>query len=357
MKLTARHFALVVSLSLVIHAALASTLPSPSAPPGAQAAGEGGIEVSLGAMGGAPGTVESVEASETELIEAAEVPAERAETIEPVETSDAVEQAQPVEPLETPPQPESDMAQMTPSQSAAMVPPEPAAAVEMDVPDVRLPDAIAAANMARPNTAEAAEPETPPPPPVDAAQTHAPPKPVQEIAPAEAVMVASAEPVAEPPADTPPIPAARPTPPVAEPAEPAPPQEASPAAVASIAGAAGVAGSQDSREAGTAASQSAGGIVGASADYVAHLQAWLRRHQKYPRSAKRKGQEGTALLYFAMDRSGHVQQFSIRESSGIAVLDDEVLALVERAVPLPRPPPEVAGAVIRVLVPVQFDLR
>jgi protein TonB len=47
----------------------------------------------------------------------------------------------------------------------------------------------------------------------------------------------------------------------------------------------------------------------------------------------------------------------INKSSGFELLDDEVLALVQRAQPVPSPPPEVTGDRIELLVPVAFSLH
>ena len=44
-------------------------------------------------------------------------------------------------------------------------------------------------------------------------------------------------------------------------------------------------------------------------------------------------------------------------SSGHAALDEETLALLERASPLPPPPPELGSATFEIAVPVQYRLR
>jgi protein TonB len=58
-----------------------------------------------------------------------------------------------------------------------------------------------------------------------------------------------------------------------------------------------------------------------------------------------------------MDRQGHVLSAQIAKSSGYDALDDETLALIHRAEPLPPPPPEVAGETVALTVPVQFSLK
>jgi periplasmic protein TonB len=44
-------------------------------------------------------------------------------------------------------------------------------------------------------------------------------------------------------------------------------------------------------------------------------------------------------------------------SSGFPALDEETLALVQRAQPFPAPPPEVLGGEIKFMVPVRFTRR
>ncbi|MDP1626405.1 MAG: TonB family protein [Parvibaculum sp.] len=91
--------------------------------------------------------------------------------------------------------------------------------------------------------------------------------------------------------------------------------------------------------------------------YQQLLLAHLERHKKYPRDARRRMQEGTAQLYFRVDRKGHVLQYSLQASSGYAALDEEVLAMVKRAEPLPALPKEIAGETKDFRVPVVFDLK
>ncbi|MBL8645222.1 MAG: TonB family protein [Rhodospirillaceae bacterium] len=56
-------------------------------------------------------------------------------------------------------------------------------------------------------------------------------------------------------------------------------------------------------------------------------------------------------------RRGRIVSAKLERPSGFAVLDDEALALVTRAQPLPPPPPEVAGDPLVMIVPVDFVVR
>ena len=58
-----------------------------------------------------------------------------------------------------------------------------------------------------------------------------------------------------------------------------------------------------------------------------------------------------------MDRDGRVLGSWLERSSGAAALDEETLELIKRAEPLPKPPAEVAGETVQLVVPVEFLLR
>lgn len=106
-------------------------------------------------------------------------------------------------------------------------------------------------------------------------------------------------------------------------------------------------------------------LVGAPSPSTANaMQTWqsvllghLERHKRYPQAAQWRRQQGVAYVRFTMDREGRVLGFRLERSSGVDSLDEETLALIERAQPLPKPPPEVAGGTLELVVPVQFFIR
>ena len=63
------------------------------------------------------------------------------------------------------------------------------------------------------------------------------------------------------------------------------------------------------------------------------------------------------LLAFSIDRNGHVISRHIVKGSGFADLDAEVLALVERAQPMPAFPPSMTEERLDLTVPIRFSLR
>lgn len=87
------------------------------------------------------------------------------------------------------------------------------------------------------------------------------------------------------------------------------------------------------------------------------LLARLERYKRYPAEAMADHQEGVPMLHFAMDRHGHVLSAHIQRGSGHTLLDQEALALVRRAEPLPSPPDSVAGNPVVLTVPIEFYME
>lgn len=87
------------------------------------------------------------------------------------------------------------------------------------------------------------------------------------------------------------------------------------------------------------------------------LQQHLQAHMRYPRLARLKRQEGVAELHFEVGRDGDVLSLALGRSSGYPLLDEEALALISRAQPLPPPPVSLAGSRWAFEVPVSFTLR
>lgn len=104
----------------------------------------------------------------------------------------------------------------------------------------------------------------------------------------------------------------------------------------------------------SAPSPGAGMHSNALPNWQSALMARLERAKRYPSEAR--GERGTALLAFSVDRRGGVHGARIARSSGSAALDRETLALAARAQPLPPPPAELTGAQIPVTVPLRYNM-
>ena len=346
MTLNRRHWSLGIGAALLLHGGFLVAFHT-MMDGGTVAPGIGGIEVGLPPAGAAPGTP-------------AESTAPEAAAVAPAETA-AVPPAPVPEPAAVP---EVETASEAPPPEAA-VPPE---AVPLYAP-VETVEAVEPPE--EQTTVDAAPPVEP-----EVVAT-------EEVEPAEEPVEGPVEEIiAETPMAVPPLPQSKPRPPVPEtpvaetPVAEAPqpaatpeaergatqtaaagPQEGPPAAADELVGNAGKVGSGDRAATGAAEGHSGGGAPGAFVDYKAQLVAWLEKHKEYPRRARLRRQEGTALLQFVMDRSGKVLEYRILESSGYKLLDEEVVAMIERASPLPEPPAAMEGERFEYKVPVWFNQR
>jgi protein TonB len=83
----------------------------------------------------------------------------------------------------------------------------------------------------------------------------------------------------------------------------------------------------------------------------------LQQSKRYPAAAEARREQGVVTLNFVVDRKGHVLARNIVKSSGSSALDDEVMAMVKRAEPLPAFPPAMTQGSISLTVPIRFSLR
>ena len=92
----------------------------------------------------------------------------------------------------------------------------------------------------------------------------------------------------------------------------------------------------------------------APTDWQGRLLAHLEANKRYPAAALARRQQGVAHVRFVMNREGRVLSSQLERSSGNAALDRAALDMLTRAQPLPRPPAEVTGDRIELVVPVEF---
>jgi periplasmic protein TonB len=74
-------------------------------------------------------------------------------------------------------------------------------------------------------------------------------------------------------------------------------------------------------------------------NWITQVSAKIQRNKRYPSDAH--GDLGVVLVSFSVDRQGGIHSVRLAKSSGSSALDREALALVQRAEPLPPPPPEI----------------
>ena len=105
------------------------------------------------------------------------------------------------------------------------------------------------------------------------------------------------------------------------------------------------------------AQQVKGGATKVEPSWQTSLMRQLQRYKRYPAAAQSRKEEGVVLLSFSLDRSGHVLAHSIARSSGHPDLDNEVMAMIMRAEPLPPLPESMPQTRIDLIVPIRFSLR
>ncbi len=91
--------------------------------------------------------------------------------------------------------------------------------------------------------------------------------------------------------------------------------------------------------------------------WQSQLLKHLQQFKNYPAAAREHGEQGVAMLAFTLDRDGKVLSRRIVKSSGHADLDAEVLAMIERAQPLPAFPVSMSEDQLALTVPIRFSLR
>ena len=91
--------------------------------------------------------------------------------------------------------------------------------------------------------------------------------------------------------------------------------------------------------------------------YQAQVLAHLQRFRAYPPEARSRGITGVAMVRFTLGRDGRVFSVSLARGSGANVLDEAVLAMVQRASPFPPFPAGLNRTRMDFAAPVRFDLR
>jgi protein TonB len=219
----------------------------------------------------------------------------------------------------------------------AVTAPPPAAVMIDMAPMPAAPDIVPTEAPPGPEQTQAeAPPPEPPPAPIPLPET------LPQVQPAAALPPA---PKPHPPARPVPETPHRKAPPVdprPAPATTAPPAAEVPPAAVPTAPAAGVSSATASNSAPT---------------WQALLLGRLEQFKRYPPDAQVRRQQGVAYLRFSMDRAGNVLRSSVEKGSGVGALDREALALIQRAQPLPKPPADVPGDPIELVVPIEFFLN
>jgi TonB family protein len=87
------------------------------------------------------------------------------------------------------------------------------------------------------------------------------------------------------------------------------------------------------------------------------LSRHLNNHKRYPAEATRRGYTGVVNVKFVIDSTGQVLEAAIVKSSGSKALDDEALAMLRRASPVPAPPDIFGGQNTSWILPIEFKIK
>jgi protein TonB len=89
-------------------------------------------------------------------------------------------------------------------------------------------------------------------------------------------------------------------------------------------------------------------------DYRARLLAHIQPYRRYPTQAQRLDARGVAQILFMVDQNGKVTGVWVKASSGFEALDNEAVATVLRAQPMPHVPAGLPSP-LAVQLPVSFN--
>jgi periplasmic protein TonB len=105
------------------------------------------------------------------------------------------------------------------------------------------------------------------------------------------------------------------------------------------------------------APQSSAAPIAVVRRWESELIAHIERFKHYPADARARGDTGLVRVIFTIDREGRVLASHLAQSSGSLELDQEALAMLTRAQPMPRPPERVLVNELSFAIPVRFNMR
>lgn len=97
-------------------------------------------------------------------------------------------------------------------------------------------------------------------------------------------------------------------------------------------------------------------VARAQASWQTALMRQLNRHKRVPRGARRRRGQWQTVVAFTIDRDGEVVASRITKSSGVRILDEEALALLQR-VKFPPPPDLLPGLTFEYSLPIKFGVN
>ncbi|QEL21786.1 TonB family protein [Bosea sp. F3-2] len=201
------------------------------------------------------------------------------------------------------------------------------------------------------------EPEPPTPEPVEQPKEPEPPRPEPVAIPEPEIKIPELPPLPDAAAVLTPPPEEQPKPPEVKPKPKPKPKVVerrkplNPDKPKADQTTAPMAQAQNAPQAAAPASGASSASPAANASWRGSLIAHLNRFKRFPGGAS----PGTVQVAFSIDRGGRVLSARLVRGSGDAALDEEAVAMIRRASPVPAPPDGIGGNSIALAVPVRFS--
>lgn len=205
------------------------------------------------------------------------------------------------------------------------------------------------------------EPEPPPPEPVaeQPREPEPPPEPAPVAVPEPDIKIPELPPLPDAAAVLSPPPKQEPPPPPKEVKKQPPPKPkvvqrrkpVNPDKPRSEQSSAPTAQAQIAQRTAAPASGASSASPAATANWRGTLIAHLNRFKRFPNGAN----PGTAQVAFSIDRGGRVLSARLVRGSGDSALDEEAVAMIRRASPVPAPPDGLGGGSVSLSVPIRFS--
>ncbi len=90
-------------------------------------------------------------------------------------------------------------------------------------------------------------------------------------------------------------------------------------------------------------------------NYRQLLSLWVEKHKQYPDVARKAGVTGEAVIRLDIEQSGYITRYNLDKKTGHPILDDAVIAMIERANPVPPIPPTESARAFRIAIRFSID--
>jgi protein TonB len=95
----------------------------------------------------------------------------------------------------------------------------------------------------------------------------------------------------------------------------------------------------------------------ARSQYGLLLSQEIAKFKQYPPFAKQSRQQGVVLVQVQIDALGKLVAANVYQSSNHELLDNQALAMVRKASPFSKPPPDIENKDLNLVIPIAFNLN